>query len=90
MSFKYQREELSHGRYMGIPLPPFSGTLLLTRDTERAAAAMRIQEPEPRPANSETNGGFILGAGRVRSGSSTPIQRWVPSDRSPKTNPCPI
>ena len=37
--FQYLREELSHGRYMGRPLPPSLHNILATQDSDRAAAA---------------------------------------------------
>ena len=85
-SFKYLREKLSHIRYVGRPLPPYLGTLLLTRDTKRAAAARHVRETAPVPANGGTDGGSILGTVKG-SGGVTPGQLLIPENGAPNTNP---
>ena len=87
VSFKYLRDKLIHGWYVGCPLPSSFGTPLLTRNTKRAAAARRFQEPAPGPVNSGTNGGSSLGAGRGSGSGGTPKQRRIPADGAPNPNP---
>ena len=48
-SFQYLRGELSHGRYVGHPLPTSHQDLLATRDSERAVVARHAQELAPDP-----------------------------------------
>ena len=90
VSFQYLRDKLSHGRYVGRPLSTSLQTLLLTRDSERAAAARRVQEPAPSP----TIGGLVVlvpGVGQSGDGgSSPPVQCWWGADGNPFTNLRPI
>ena len=42
VSFQYLKDELRHIRYVGFPLTPSLGSLLLTRDTQRVVEARQI------------------------------------------------
>ena len=67
--FQYLRYKLSHGKYVGHPLPPSLQNLFATRDSERAAADRRAREPAPGP----TIVGLVLpGPGQGRGGSGAP------------------
>ena len=88
MYFKYLRDELSHFRYVvHPPPPPYLGTLLLSRNTERAAATSGVRDPAPKPVNGGKNGGSSLRAGRGGDDGGTPGQRRILSDGAPNTNP---
>ena len=64
VSFKYLRDKISHSCYVGRPIPPSLGTLLLEHDSDRVAVARCVREPSTGPANSGTDGGSSLGAVR--------------------------
>ena len=87
MSFKYLREKLSHGRYVGLPPPPSLRTPPLNCDTKRDAAARRVSKPANGPINGGTNGGSILGAGRGGNVGGTPRHHRIPADGDSNTNP---
>ena len=44
-SFQYLSDKLSHGRYVGCPLPPSFQNFLATRASERAAEDRHPQDP---------------------------------------------
>ena len=89
VSFQYLKKKLSHGRYLGFPLPLSLRTLLLTCDTKRAAADRRVQDPVLELDNGGTDGRFNLGTGRG-DGGGIPVQIWIPADGSPEPNLRPI
>ena len=70
---QYLRDELIYGSYVGHPIPPSIKTLLLTRDSERAAAARHAREPAPGPA---IGGPMVPGIGVGQGGGSAP-QLWA-------------
>ena len=89
VSLHYLRDELSIGRYMGRPLPPSLHTLLLTRDSERAAAARHAREPAPGPAIGElVDPGPGVGQGGGPSGAGAPPRQCRGrADGNPCTKP---
>ena len=53
--------------------PPSLVKLLLTRDTKREAAARRVWDSVPIPANGGIDGGSSLGAGKGGGGGETHV-----------------
>ena len=89
--FQYLKEKIIHSRYVGRPPPPYLGTLLLTCDTEREAAAGRIREPAPGSVNSGHQRRIQHGHGKRRRRRQHTRAAPYPGQWGPKPpTPCPI
>ena len=84
-SFQYMRDKLSHGRYVGRPLPPSLQNLLATWESEREMATRRDWELVPVPA--------IVGLvdpGVGQGGAAPPAQHRGGGEGDPCPKPFPI